>query len=216
MTVLECYQYVQDRLNSLSTNAGDNIPKHIFVRTFNTQQDIWVEDRFKLAETNDIRSDEIQHLLLSISTPLLKKEGYWEVALPVDYYHSKRAMALTPCEVFLYRKQESNINRLLSDENWTPSLEWQESFYTIVGGKVRIYGDFNINSLEFLYYRKPAKINMNDGYTDNLGVLNIDIDPELDNSSLIEILNQTILLLASDSADQFRTQTLGNQIAQHT
>ena len=35
MTVLTAYKYVQDRMNKLSTNDNNNIPKHSFVDAFN-------------------------------------------------------------------------------------------------------------------------------------------------------------------------------------
>ena len=139
-----------------------------------------------------------------------------KLAYDKNYYHFKRAVAYTPCEVFLYRKFESNVNRLLSDENWQPSLEWGESFCTVMNNTLRVYGDFNVDYIDFIYYRKPINVNMADGFDDNLGNPNVDIDPEFDNSSLFEILNQTALLLSADSGDSLRFQTLSNQTTQHT
>jgi hypothetical protein len=207
MTILDCYQYVQDRLNALSTNYGDNIPKHTFVRTFNAAQTVWVESRSKINNTNSLREDELQQISISLPLTPTKKEGYWETSTPKDYYHFRRAVALTPCEVFLYRKNEEEVNRLLSDDNWKPSLDWKESFLTITGNKIRVYGDFSISSIDFLYYRTPRLVNMADGYTDNQGNLNVDIDPEFQESSLIEILNDTVTILSSDNGDSFRYQT---------
>ena len=216
MNVIQCYKYVQDRLNSLSTNSGDNIPKHIFVRTFNAIQDVWVENRYKLNSSNTLRDDELQSILLDVELNPTKDEGFWRVEIPTNYYHFKRAIAYTPCEIFLYKKKEDEVNRLLNDENWKPSLEWQESFCTIMGNTLRVYGDFSIDNIRFLYYRKPNPINMADGFVDELGEPTVDIDPEFQNSSLIEILNQTCMLLASDTSDQFRFQTLGANVTQNT
>ena len=207
MTILDCYQFVQDRMNALSTNYGDNIPKHIFVRTFNAAQTVWVESRCKINNTNSLRDDELQQITESVLLSPLKKTGYWEVPLPDDYYHFRRASALAPCEVYLYKKEEEEVNRLLSDENWEPSLEWRESFLTIFKNTIRVYGDFGITGVNFIYYRKPRLVNMNDGYTDNLGNINVDIDPEFQESSLIEILNDTTVMLSADNGDNFRYQT---------
>jgi hypothetical protein len=217
MTVNDCYSYVQDRLNTLSTNSGDNIPKHTFVRAFNAMQNLWVESRCKLSSTNSIRIDEIQNL----STPYEKvpvfKQTYSEIDLPEDYLHYRRCVGYTPCLLFLFPKKEEDVNRLLSDDNWKPSLEWAESFYTIVGNKVKIYGDFPISKVEFTYFRKPTPINMADGFEDVNGLITSDVNPDsFSESSLIEILNQTVLLLSSDVGDNFRTQTIGNIAAQNT
>lgn len=213
MNVQECYLYVQDRLNSLSTNKGDNIPKHVFVRAFNSAQDVWVEDRYKLNSINTLRDDELQPILVSTFLSGLKKDSYWEFDLPTNYYHFKRAIGNTPCPVYIYKKKEDEVNRLLSDDNWKPSLEWEETFCTILSNKIRVYGDFNIDNIEFFYYRKPKLINMEDGYSNFDGEVNTDINPEFENSSLIEILNMTCLILSSDISDQFRYQTMGNNVA---
>jgi hypothetical protein len=217
MTVNDCYSYVQDRLNTLSTNSGDNIPKHTFVRAFNAMQNLWVESRCKLSSTNSIRIDEIQNLSTPIEKTPVFKQTYSEIDLPENYLHYRRCVGYTPCLLYLFPKKEEDVNRLLSDDNWKPSLEWGESFYTIVGNKVKIYGDFPISKVEFIYFRKPTPINMEDGFEDVNGQITIDVNPDsFSESSIIEILNQTVLLLSSDTGDAFRTQTIGNIAAQNT
>jgi hypothetical protein len=113
--------------------------------------------------------------------------------------------------LFLYPKKEEEINRLLSDDNWKPSLEWAESIVTISGKKLKVYGDFNINKIELLYYRVPTLVNMEDGYSDEFGNLNVNINPEFQESSLIEILTMAVNQLASDNGDSFRYQTSGQK-----
>ena len=51
---------------------------------------------------------------------------------------------------------------------------------------------------------------MADSFTDVNGNQTTNIDPEFKNSSLIEILNFTCQLLASDTTDQWNYQTLLN------
>lgn len=211
MTITDCYLYIQDRLNALSTNYGNNVPKHIFVRAFNAAQTTWVEERCKISNTNSLRQDEIDILSTTVTLDLLKKEGYWETNLPSNYYHRIRAVGYTPCSLYLYPKKEEEVNRLLSDENWKPSLEWAESFYTISGKKIKVYGEFNIDKIDFIYHRIPLLVNMEDGYNDEFGNLNTNIDPEFQESSLIEILTMTVNQLASDNGDAFRYQTSGQK-----
>ena len=74
MTVNEAYQYAQIRLNRNQSNYGDNIPKYVFVSTFNSAQLMWCEDRFKLDETNITRKDELQQLLKSETLKGIKKK----------------------------------------------------------------------------------------------------------------------------------------------
>ena len=217
MTVLDCYKYVQERLNRLSSNKGNNIPKHSFVSAFNSVQLAWVEDRAKLAERNIVRTDEIQQLLkeTSFNSPVLKTNWY-EVDLPADYFHYKRSTSIAECELRNILVKEGDINSLLRNDNWKPSVEWGETLCTLVGNKLRVYIDnFTINSVYLLYYRLPLNINMDDGNNDVNGIPTTDVDPEFNGSSLIEILNMTSELLAADNADQWNLQAMMQRNLKH-
>lgn len=218
MTVAECYKYVQNRLNKSSSNFSDNIEKHQFVEAFNAMQNLWVESRFKVDETNIVRTDEIQQLL-SVHSKKPKKTGsnYYELVLPENYLHYKRSVSFVPCEIKNHLVKEGDINRLSQDEFWKPSLEWEETICTVAGNSLRIYVDnFSIQSVELHYYRTPININMADSFTDVNGNPTEDVDPEFKNSSLIEILNLTCQLLAGDNSDQWNYQTLANLNQTHT
>lgn len=217
MTAIECYAYVQNRLNKLSTNFGDNIKKHQFVGAFNACQLSWVEDRVKLDETNIIRKDEINQLLEPFENKPVEKEGYFETEFPDNYFHYKRTVSYTPCEIKNHLKSEGDINRLLQDSFWEPSIEWGETICTLVGRKLRVYvKDFSISKVSGLYYRYPTNINLADGYTDYTGAITVDVNPEFQGSSLIEILNMTCQLLAGDTTDQWNYQTMSQRIQQYT
>lgn len=213
MTVKDCYQYVQNRLNKGGTNANDNIEKFQFVEAFNTMQVLWVESRFKLTETNITRTDEIQQLLKTVVLkPKKTGSNYYELSLPQDYLHYKRSVSFVPCEIKNLLQKEGDINTLLQDEFWKPSIEWEETICTIAGNKLRIYvDDFSIKSVELHYFRTPVNINMEDnGFADVNGNPTVDINPEFQNSSLIEILNLTCQLLSSDNTDQWNYQTFSS------
>lgn len=218
MTVAECYQYVQNRLNKSQSNFSDNIEKYQFVEAFNTAQLLWTESRFKVDETSVARMDEIQHLITTVtSKPKKTGSNYYELTLPEDYLHYKRSVSFAPCEIKNHLKKEGDINTLLAHEFWQPSIEWEETICTIAGDKLRIYTtDFSIKSVEFHYYRVPRKINMQDGFNDINGVQTENIDPEFKSSSLIEILNLTCQILSSDATDQWNYQTLSNLNQTHT
>ena len=218
MTIKECYQYIQNRLNKVGTNFGDVIEKHQFVEAFNAMQNLWVESRFKVDETNIVRTDEIQQLLTAVNKkPKKTGSNYYELELPENYLHYKRSVSFVPCEIKNHLVKEGDINRLLQDEFWKPSLEWEETICTIAGNALRIYVDnFTIKSVELHYYRTPVQVNMADGFSDINGNQTEDINPEFKNSSLIEILNLTCQLLAGDNSDQWNYQTLANLNQTHT
>ncbi len=219
MTVNECYQYVQARLNKLGTNANKNIPIWAFVSSFNAQQLLWVEDRIKADETNTLRKDEINQLLKTTSKPLIGTQtgsNYYEFKLPEDYFHYKRSTSLVPCEIRNFLKKEGDINTLLLDNHWKPSIEWGETLCTLVGKHLRVYVDgFSINGVNLTYYRFPQDIGMSWGSNDVNGNPTVDIDPEFTGSSLIEILNMTCELLSSDTVDQWNLQTSMNRGQKH-
>lgn len=217
MTILDCYQYVLNRLNSSSSNSGDNIQKYHFVEAFNTAQSQWVEDRIKLSESSIIRIDEVQQLLKTVKLkPLSKTDLYTEFKLPKDYLHYKRSTS-EPCQLWHILVKEGDVNLLLQDDNWKPSLEWGETLCTLIDNKLRVYRDnFSVNSVDFVYYRTPILVNLSTGHTDVNGNPTSNIDPEFQNSSLIEILNLSCRILAGDSGDQVRYQPIGNLIQAHT
>lgn len=219
MTVNECYLYVQDGLNKISTNASQNISKSAFVRTFNAVQLQWVEDRIKLNEVNNVRIDELQYILKQENLNVVKKDLYYESNLPEDYFHFRRAYCNSgECSLNCWFTREADVNILLQDEFWKPSKEWGETFCTFIDNKIRVYhnNEFNISSTNLIYYRFPIEINMADGYEDINGNPTVDVDSEFKGSSLIEILNMTIQHLAGNINDQFRYQVYGNKIQTHT
>lgn len=177
----------------------------------------WVEDRFKLNDTNTTRIDEIQQLLVPIDQVPKKELGYYTIDLPLNYYHYKRSYTiLGECSIMHYHVKESDVNVLLSDEFWKPSEEWGETIATIVGGKLRVYGDFGMDKIHLLYYRFPVEINMSDGFPDINGNATLDIGPEFTGSSLEEILTMTANYLAGITNDQFRYQTSAQLKQAHT
>lgn len=219
MTVLETYYAVQDKLNKLSSNAGANLAKHTFVRHFNMAQDLWVEDRMKRSQTDRVRIDELQPIMKTVElTPIEEKgKGYFKIDLPEDYYHYVRSYSYSgACLIYNWEVREGNMNVVLMDQFWAPSLEWQEIPVTIVGGQLRMYADFPINKVVFTYHRYPVRVNMADNFTDPNGNPTVDVHPEFKGSSLVEIINMTTADIAGITADQLQYQINMNKSIQHT
>ena len=207
-TALDCYQYVQNRLNKNSSNSGDNIPVYQFVEAFNVAQTMWAEDRVKLSETNIVRKDEIQQLIKTQSLSGTFKDNVLSVLLPDDYYHYIRSVSFAPCAINNRLVKEGDINMKLSDEFWKPSLEWGETVCTLNGKTLKIYTDnFSIDSVTLVYYRFPIQLGIADGFNNINGVATVNQDPEFPQSQLIEILNIACSILAGDSTDQWNYQT---------
>ena len=218
MTVTEAYVYVTDAVNKLSSNSSENIPKDTFVRAFNALQYQWVEDRVKLNGLNTVRIDEIQQLLVTSELKGKKKDQYYEFSLPDNYYHYIRSYSdVAGCSMDNWAVKEGDVNVLLSDEFWKPSLEWGETICTVGGDKLRVYyDDFNINQVTLIYFRYPIEINMKDGFADVNGTLTVNVDPEFKGSSLIEILNLTVQHLAGITDDVNRYNVFTQKVQTHT
>ena len=218
-TIKDCYQYVLNRLNKLSTNYGNSIETYKFTEALNAATLMWAENRIKLDETNIVRTDELQQLLLSKHINGVKSSlnnNYYEFDLPDDYFHYKRSTSFTPCEITNWLKKEANINLLLKDDNWKPSLEWGETLCTIVGNKIRVYVDnFIVEKIHLVYYRIPIQVSMASPDPDINGNTQIDIDPEFKNQNLIEILNITAQILAGDTEDQWNYQITSRNKQEH-
>lgn len=217
MTIAECFFLVKERLNKLSSNSQQNIEPYSFVYAFNKAQSHWVEDRIKVEEANKVRTQEIQQLLKT--TQLTATNNL--IDFPKDFLHIER---ITPyasknqCDRFLYsthQVEEGNIPELITNDSTKPSFEWEETFFTLQDNKIKIYStDFDIKSAEVVYYRRPIQVDIA-GYEKLDTTLSINIDPEFNDSSLQEILDITVAILSADISDQFRYQTIQQQIQQH-
>lgn len=219
MTVNQSYKYVQEALNKLNSDSSQNIPKTTFVTTFNAVQMQWVEDRVKVGELNKVRIDEIQQLATQVELGLKKEDLYYYTNLPSNYYHIIRAYGkIGDCNLNIWPAKEGDVNVLLSDEFWTPSKEWGETFHTLVNNQLRVYhnNQFNLEKVNLIYFRYPLNINMADGFNDVDGNATVDVDPEFKGSSLIEILNLTIQHLAASVNDPLRYQVFANKSQIHT
>jgi len=219
MTVIDSYYYVTEALNKLASNSGQNVSKGSFVRAFNFVQLVWIEDRVKLNELNNVRIDEIQQLLVQNKLNLKKESLFYEAPLPSNYYHMRRVRANTSgCSIGCYPAKEADVNVLLTDKFWQPSLEWGETFYTLSGNTVRIYhnNELTLSTADLIYYRYPININMQDGFDDVNGNPTTNIDPEFQGSSLVEILNLTVQHLAGVTNDGSRYQMFTNKVQSHT
>jgi hypothetical protein len=218
MTVNEAYLYTTDVLAKLSSNAGDKLPKHSFVRHFNAAQLQWVEDRSKVDQTNQIRIDEIQHLATTVSETAVLKDNYYQISLPDNYFHYERSWSTGKCTYSHFPVREKDVSVLLEDEFWKPSSEWAETICTVTGNNLRVYvaPDMQIQKIHLMYYRHPLDINMADGNLDVNGNPTVDVDPELNGASLIEVLTLTARNLAGIFENQFQYQINQGRSTQHT
>lgn len=117
------------------------------------------------------RVDDFQFLLKNGALSIGNKDAYAEThELPADWLYHKR---VTPrcnkgnCIYIQIRStliEEANVDEYLKDYNSQPSFDFEETFHTMIGNKIRVYhnDDFDITEVGITYYRQPAKINVVD------------------------------------------------------
>lgn len=122
-------------------------------------------------ETRD-RIDDLQVLLKEKIVSVGHYPLYVDTRpLPEDYLYFKR---ITPfatkdnCKrkrIKSYLREEANVDVLLSDWDSQPSFDFEETFHTIAGNKIRIYHnkDFDIEEALLVYYKTPRFITFRRG-----------------------------------------------------
>lgn len=215
MTVQEAYIILQDRLNKLSTDGGQKISKRQFVQTFNKAQLHWFTERVKVVDSDQVRQEELQRFVKDYcKQPRFdsKSEAY-VISLPDDYFYYKDVVGVCgDCDqkVYGFPVEGNRISRFRQNSFYSPSLEWEETYYLIRSDSVYFYVDsFKCSEIQLLYYRCPAEIDM-DGieYLDRTGV---NVDPDLDKVSVQEVLDLTAMIIAGDVSDP-KYQVLFNQV----
>jgi hypothetical protein len=165
---------VQERLNKLASNDYDNLECWQIAEAFNKAQIEWVRRQLHGGniykegdEQSTRRVDDLQILLKTESLNGNKRQGYFEsLNLPADYLHFKRVAikASSDCcsakPFVVYQAEEADVDVLLKDHNTKPSFEWAETFFTMVGNRVRIYtnDEFIVENPSIMYYRIPRPV----------------------------------------------------------
>jgi hypothetical protein len=216
---------VKERINKLDSQDYDNIECWMIVEAFNKAQVEWT--RRQLHGINQVREgdeqstrrkDDLQILLVTETLPTVDKQYYYKGAIPQDYLQWKRVdvFAQKDCcdkrRMTVYLAEEGNLNQLLRDKAKQPNFEWAETFATLKGGEVNVYtnGEFNIQTIDLIYYRQPIKIQVQgcvDPYTNITSTANVECEFKDDIIELI--IDEAVSIIAGDieSGNQFSRGT---------
>jgi hypothetical protein len=167
MTVADVSLSMNLRLNKGDSQDYDNLWNYHKANAFNKAVSDWVRRQIRGKnqtqegdEESTARVDDLQVLLKQDNLTIRDKGVYVESnKLPTDYLYYKR---LTPIvskgkcssiRITSDLREEANVDRLLP----TCSFEFEETFHTLVGNKIRIYHnkEFTIEKADLMYYRKP-------------------------------------------------------------
>lgn len=215
---------LRTRLNKLHSSDYDNIPDWVAVESINKAALELTRDAVagrnptqEGAEETRLRVDDLQFLLKPV--PKFKgnddKELFFEGNLPEDYLYFNRIMPKASkgnCsgqDIISRLREEANVPELLNDWSWQPDWGWRHSFHTVINNKLRIYknGQFNIDYVDFVYYRKPKKMDIF-GYTHEDGTDSEDVDLEFKDDLAEIIIDYAASIIAGDIESVNQAQTL--------
>lgn len=200
------------RLNKSDSSDYDNLWRYQIEETYNKgiQDVVRRLKRGKAAENqegDEETRDRIDDLQVLLKEKIVSVGQYFLYVdtrpLPEDYLYYKR---ITPfatkdnCKrkrIKSYLREEANVDVLLSDWDSQPSFDFEETFHTISGNKIRIYHnkDFKVEEALLVYYKQPRFIEFEKGkpikleFKDDVNELMIDEGIKIMSSDL-EILNQ--------------------------
>lgn len=213
---------VKERLNKLDSSDYDNLECWQIREAYNKAQLEWVRrqihgDNQKQEgdEETRIRVDDLQNLLKpAFLSGVTKEQLFFETSsLPRDYLYFKRVTPLvsksgcTGKRIGSKLREEANVDELLDDWATQPSFDFEQTFHTLIGNKIRIYtnNDFEVEKVKLTYYRKPREIDF--GNCEHIdGATGQDVDPEFKDDIVELIIDDTISILAGDieSPNQFQ------------
>lgn len=198
MTGLEAYKKFLLRINKNDTNANISVSKAEFVLLYNEQKRVWLEEKIsKKGDSLDIHDLERLFVPNYKLLPTYSTNTLVEFGLPQNFYKYSSSYVVSdkgkckdrPMVVWLIKPR--NRQSLFTNENFSPSFEYEETFGLISNGNLVVYKTDFIPKEAFIdYYREPKNIDIA-GYTTLDGTLSTTIDPDdIDDKSVEEILNR--------------------------
>ena len=186
---------------------------------------------------NEIKQDD--HVVLGRGSATTSSWGIQNVNMPKklvtcnwnfeisaeDYLEFKRISAYASNEcctnnlpMSIYLSEEANVNLVLRDALKRPDYDWAETFFTMLGNKIRIYrnADFSIVDPVLTYYKRPRYIEITGVLNPYTGVVStIDVESEFKDDIVELILDETAAIIAGD-IDNFNQAQREQQAAERS
>jgi len=225
---------LKQRLNKIASNDYDNIEKWQIIEAFNKAAVEWCRRQLHGGnlykegdEFSKRRIDDLQILLTELPLTGTETDTYFESDnFPTeDYLEFKRISAYASNEcctdnlpMSIYLSEEANVNLVLRDALKRPDYDWAETFFTMLGNKIRIYrnADFSIVDPVLTYYKRPRYIEITGVLNPYTGVVStIDVESEFKDDIVELILDETAAIIAGD-IDNFNQAQREQQAAERS
>lgn len=191
----EAYKKYLLKVNKNDTNSNIKIPKGQFILIFNEEKRKWLTEISRRNENSDY-IEEIEELL-ELDAEITKTADdsiKTSFSVPANFFKRATAYSLgskgscTGKRLNIWFIKPKDINVLLTNSDYNPSFEYEETLGIINSGRVSVYkGDFNIDKTFLSYYREPRDLNIA-GYTQ------IDGSASFDQATDLSIENDEIII----------------------
>jgi hypothetical protein len=219
---------IAQRLNKLASFDYDNIQNWQIAEAFNKGTVSWCRRQLhgtNLTKTGDEqtkrRIDDLQVLLKDLVSPAVKKDKFYDFAIPSDYFEYKRVgiKATSDCceanDFVVYLVEEANIDLYLKDPNKNPSFKWRETFCTMLGNTIKVFtnNNFDISEVSLTYYKQPRRIEFLGTSNPYTGVVSTEEITSEFKDDIVELLIDEAVKILSADIESFNTNQLAdNQV----
>lgn len=221
---------IKQRLNKLASLDYDNIECWQVQEAFNKAQLEWIRrqvygmnTRKEGTEQSTGLVDDLRILMKSDTLAVVDKTLFTESVIPADYLYYVRTDVFAnsdccqePRRMTVYEVEEANMGLLLTSTTKGPSFEWAETLSTLVGDKLRVYtnDEFEITSVNLVYYRRPKDVRFNGCVDPNTGTaITADVICEFKDDIAEILVDEAAAILAGDieSMSQYQRETQNSQ-----
>ena len=216
---------IKQRLNKLASLDYDNLQCWQIQEAFNKAQLEWTRRMmygYNLRKEGTEQStglvDDLRVLMTGADLKPVDQKIYAEASLPADYLYYVRVDVFAKSEccperrMTVYEAEEANMAVLLNTSDKSPSFEWAETLSSLVGDKVRVYtnGQFDITSVNLVYYRKPREVQFAGCVSPSTGAaITTDVTCEFKDDIAEILADETAAIIAGDieSLLQYQRET---------
>lgn len=216
---------IKARLNKLASLDYDNLQCWQIQEAFNKAQLEWTRRMmygYNLRKEGTEQStglvDDLRVLMTGADLKPVDQKIYAEASLPADYLYYVRVDVFAKSEccperrMTVYEAEEANMAVLLNTSDKSPSFEWAETLSSLVGDKVRVYtnGQFDITSVNLVYYRKPREVQFAGCVSPSTGAaITTDVTCEFKDDIAEILADETAAIIAGDieSLLQYQRET---------
>ena len=225
MNSSDAYIQIDNELNKLSSGDYPNIEANQIQEAVNKAALVWVRRQLhggnqyrEGTESSITRVDDLQVLLKPAKLSGSNKDIYFQsTKLPSDYMRISRVTPICNKDNCIsirlpsHLKEDSNVDDYLSDWDYSPSFDFEQTFHIMAGNKIRQYhnNDFEVKELDISYYTIPQFIQF-EGAILPSGGIGKDMTWQFKEDVAQEIISETIEILAG-SIESYNRQALSEK-----